>query len=252
MKKIFLLLTLMLLFTACGKRGPLVPPEALVPAPIKDLSVEQKGDSFLVCWSGPGKQEWGGPLDSLAGFRVFRRIVLPPSEDCEECPTAYRTVKTVDPEYLQDVRRSGSRFCFFDGDLSDGTTYQYKAISFQKDGAVSHDSNKARGKKASPPAPPQLTAVSTPDGVTLQWKPVMVPPGGELEGYAVYRKQAEEVMPLTPLALIPADAARFADPHMEYGMRYLYGVRSVVRIDGERVESDLSNEVEGRFSFTEE
>jgi hypothetical protein len=35
-------------------------------------------------------------------------------------------------------------------------------------------------------------------------------------------------------------------------MRYLYGVRSVVRIDGERVESDLSNEVEGRFSFTEE
>jgi predicted small lipoprotein YifL len=251
MKKILFLLFVFLL-AACGKRGPLVPPEALVPASIKDLRVEQKGDRFLVCWSGPGKQEWGGPLDGLAGFRVFRRIVLPPDEDCEECPTAYRRVKTVDPEYLQDVRRSGSLFCFLDGDLNDGTTYQYKTVSFQKDGAVSHDSNKARRKKTSPPAPPLLIAVATPDGVALQWKPGSVPPGGALEGYAVYRKQVEQVMPLTPIAQVPADAARFTDPHMEYGMKYLYGVRSVARIDGERVESDLSNEVEGKFSLSEE
>lgn len=251
MNKLFFL-TLVFLTAACGKRGPLVPPEALVPAPIKDLSVEQKGERFLVCWSAPGKQEWGGPLDGLAGFRVFKRIVLPPDQDCEECPTAYRTVKSVDPEYLQDVRRSGSRFCYFDGDLSDGTTYQYKAVSFQKDGAVSRDSNKARRKKTPPPAPPQLTAVLTPDGVTLQWKKSPHPADGVLEGYAVYRKQAEELMPLMPIALLPADAAEFADPHMEYGMRYRYGVRSVARIDGERVESDLSNEVEGRSSLPEE
>ena len=251
MKKILFLLMVFLL-AACGKRGPLVPPEALVPAPIKDLRVEQKGDRFLVCWSGPGKQEWGGPLNGLAGFRVFRREVLPPDEDCEECPTAYRPVKTVDPDYLQDVRRSGSLFCFPDGDLTDGTTYQYKAVSFQKDGAASRDSNKARRKKTPPPAPPVLTAVSIPDSVALQWKPGTLPPGGALEGFSVYRKQVGEIMPQTPIAQVPADAARFADPHMEHGVTYLYGVRSVAKIDGEKVESDLSNEVEGKFSLSEE
>jgi predicted small lipoprotein YifL len=251
MKKI-LFLMLVFLLAACGKRGPLVPPEALVPAPIKDMRVEQKGNRFLVCWSGPGKQEWGGPLVGLAGFRVFRREVLPPAEDCEECPTAYRPVKTVDPEYLQDVRRSGSLFCFLDGDLTDGTTYQYKAVSVQKDGALSRDSNKARRKKTPPPSPPALSAVPTPDGVALQLKAGTVPPGGTLEGYSVYRKQTGEIMPMNPIALIPADAARFADPHMEHGVKYFYGVRSVARIDGERVESELSNEVEGKFSLTEE
>lgn len=251
MKKILFLLMVFLL-AACGKRGPLVPPEALVPAPIKDIRVEQKGDRFLVCWSGPGKQEWGGPLNGLAGFRVFRREVLPPDEDCEECPTAYRRVKTVDPDYLQDVRRNGSLFCFLDGDLSNGTTYQYKAVSFQKDGAVSRDSTKARRKKTPAPAPPLLTAVSTQDGVTLQWKPGTVPPGGTQEGFSIYRKLVDEIMPLSPIAYVPADAARFADPRMEHGVKYLYGVRSVAMIDGERVESDLSNEVEGRFSLSTE
>lgn len=251
MKKILFLLIVVLL-AACGKRGPLIPPEALVPAAITDLRVDQQGNRFLICWTPPGSQEWGGPLPDLAGFQVFRREVLPPGEDCEECPTAYRQVKTVDPDYLQDVRRSGSRFCFPDSDVSVGTTYQYKAVSFQKDGAVSRDSNKARRKKTHPPAPPLLTAVATPDGVTLRWKPAAIPPGGLLEGYAVYRKQAGEVMPVMPSALLAADAAHFADPHMEHGVQYLYGVRSIASIDGERVESELSNEVEGKFSLTEE
>jgi predicted small lipoprotein YifL len=251
MKKI-LFLILVFLLAACGKRGPLVPPEALVPSPIKDLRVEQKGNRFQVCWSPPARQEWGGPLDGLAGFRVFRREVLPPAEDCEECPTAYRTVKTVDPDYLQDVRRSGSLFCFLDGDLADGTTYQYKAVSFQKDGVASRDSNKVRRKKIPPPAPPELSAVSIPDGVRLRIKPGALPPAGELEGFTVYRKQVAEVMPLNPIALVTADAASFADPQMEHGVKYLYGVRSLAKIDGERVESDLSNEVEGMFSLSAE
>ncbi|MDD3295199.1 MAG: lipoprotein [Geobacteraceae bacterium] len=249
-KALFLFLVLFL--SACGKRGPLVPPEALVPAPIKDLRVEQKGAGFLVCWSGPGKQEWGGPLDGLAGFRVFRRIVLPPDQDCEGCPSAYRIVKTVDPEYLQDVRRSGSLYCFFDRDLTGGTTYQYKAVSLQKDGAISRDSNRARKRFSSPPMPPQLALEPAPEGVTLRWQPGPLPTGAVLEGFSVYRKRAEGMMPLNPVVLVLPDADGFSDFRMEHGVKYLYAVRSVVRVDGELVESELSNEVEGRFSLTEE
>jgi len=240
------------LIAACGKRGPLVAPEALVPAPIKDLRVEQKGNRFQLCWSAPGKEEWGGPLKDLAGFRVFRRDVLPPDEDCETCPSAYRQVKTVDPEYLQDVLRYGSLYCFFDTELKDGKSYQYKVISVDAKGAASQDSNKVRRKKALPVPPPELSALPAPRGVLLQWKQPALPAGGTLEGFAVYRRQeGEAFMPLSPLTVVKADASGFEDPAMEHGMPYRYAVRAVALFDGERVESDLSNEAEGKFSLSE-
>lgn len=252
MKKLLILLPLILMLAACGKRGPLVAPEALVPAPIKDLGVEQKGNRFQVCWSAPGKEEWGGPLKDLAGFRVFRREVLPPDEDCETCPSAYRQVKTVDPEYLQDVLRYGSLYCFFDTELRDGKSYQYKVISVDAEGAASQDSNKVRRKKALPVPPPELSAVPAPRGVMIQWRQGALPPGGTLEGFAVYRVQAgEEFMPLAPMTVVKGDATGFEDPAMEHGMLYRYAVRTVAVFEGEKVESDLSNEVEGKFSLSE-
>lgn len=251
MKKLFLLIGIALLLSACGKRGPLVAPEALVPASINDLRVEQKGNRFLVCWSRPGKEEWGGPIESLAGFRVFRRDVLPPDRDCEECPNIYRSIKLVDPEYLEDVLRFGSRYCFFDGDLVDGKTYQYKVVSFEKDGATSKDSNKARRMKAVAPAPPHISAVPTPDGVTLRWDTPVTAPESPLEGFAIYRKQANQVMPLSPLAIVKADVTQFADPHMEHGVEYFYAVRSITKTGSDLVEGILSNEVKGKFSLSE-
>jgi len=59
-------------------------------------------------------------------------------------------------------------------------------------------------------------------------------------------------MPLNPVVLVLPDADGFSDLRMEHGVKYLYAVRSVARVEGELVESDLSNEVEGRFSLTEE
>jgi predicted small lipoprotein YifL len=251
MKKYCLWIGIALLLTACGKRGPLVAPEALVPAAINDLQVEQKGNRFLVCWSRPGKEEWGGPLENLAGFRVLRRDVLPLDQDCEECPNAYRQVKLVDPEYLGDVLQFGSRYCLFDSELLNGKTYQYKVVSFQQDGATSKSSNKVRRSKVVPPAPPAISAQQTPDGVTLQWKPPALPPNVALEGFSIYRKQANGVMPLSPFAIVKSDATTFADPHMEHGVLYFYAVRTLVKIGSDLVESDLSNEAEGKFSLSE-
>jgi predicted small lipoprotein YifL len=251
MKKYCLWIGIALLLTACGKRGPLVAPEALVPAAINDLQVEQKGNRFLVCWSRPGKEEWGGTLEDLAGFRVLRRDVLPPDQDCEECPNAYRQVKLIDPEYLGDVLQFGSRYCLFDSELLNGKAYQYKVVSFEKDGATSKSSNKVRRSKVLPPAPPEVSAQQTPDGVTLQWKLPALPPDVALEGFSIYRKQASGVMPLSPFAIVKSDATTFADPHMEHGVLYFYAVRTLAKSGPDLVESDLSNEVEGKFSLSE-
>lgn len=251
MKKYCLLIGLFLLVTACGKRGPLVAPEALVPAAITDVKVEQKGNRFLVCWSRPGKEEWGGSLENLAGFQVLRRDVLPPDQDCEECPNAYRQVKLIDPEFLQDVLQFGSRYCMFDSDLLDGKTYQYKVVSFEKDGSTSKGSNPARRTKLVSPQPPVLSTIKTAESVILQWKTPAAVPAESLAGFSVYRKQANEIMPLTPIAILKADSTSFADPAMEHGVLYLYAVRTMAEIGPDLVESDLSNLVEGKFSLSE-
>ncbi|MRR55851.1 MAG: fibronectin type III domain-containing protein [Deltaproteobacteria bacterium] len=251
MNKYCIWIGVVLLLAACGKRGPLVAPEALVPAAITDLQVEQKGNRFLVCWSRPGKEEWGGSLEDLAGFKVLRRDVLPPDQDCEECPNAYRQVKLIDPEYLQDVLQFGSRYCMFDSDLLINKTYQYKVVSFEKDGATSKGSNPARRTKLLPPKPPLLSAVKTPESVILHWKTPAEIPAESLAGFSVYRKEANEVMPLTPIARLTADSTSFADPAMEHGVLYFYAVRTLAEVGPDLVESDLSNLVEGKFSLSE-
>ncbi len=251
MKKYCFWIGIVLLLAACGKRGPLILPEALVPAAINDLHVEQKGNRFLVCWSRPGKEAWGGSLENLAGFRVFRRDVLPPDQDCEECPNAYHQVKLIDPEYLQDVLQIGSRYCLFDSELQDGKTYQYKVVSFENDGATSKSSNKVRKTKLVPPTAPVLSATKTTDSIVLQWKIPSLPPGESLEGFSIYRKQGKELMPLSPIATLKADSTSFTDPHMEHGVLYNYAVRTIAKIGSDLVESDLSNVVEGKFSLDE-
>jgi predicted small lipoprotein YifL len=252
MKKTLFLMGIFFLLAACGKKGPLIPPEAFVPAPVADLKTEQKGNGFLVCWSPPGREESGRPLRNLGGFRVFKREVLPPDEDCEECPTAYRLLRTVDPEYLQDVRRSGNRYCFTDSDLVLGKTYQYKVVSLEKDGAASRDSNKARRKYLPFPEAPKLRAESSPTGVLLEWTTPPQPKNGTLAGYNIYRRQTGEPTPLFAMNEKPVQGNRFEDLALEAGAHYLYVVRAVMKLDGEVVESGPSNEVAGTLGLPED
>ena len=241
----------LLMVAACGRKGPLVPPEALVPAPIADLRVEQKGRELLVSWSRPSAEEGGGALKDLAGFQLFRREVLPPGEDCEECPTAYRLIKIVDLEYPQGIVAAGNRYLFFDSEPVEGKTYRYKALSLKKDGAVSRASNQAGRKKVAPPLPPVLKGTSSELGVILEWKGIAPPASGRIEGYNIYRKQSGDTVFLSPLTSTPVRETTYEDKQLEWGKRYDYAVRTVAMVDGETVESALSNAVQGALADTD-
>lgn len=230
------------LLAACGKKGPLIPPEAFAPGAVATLAVDQKEDRFFVSWTAPASDAGGRPLKDLAGFRLYRREVLPPNEDCEECPTAYRLVKTVDLEYLQNVKLYGTRYVFTDGGLENGKTYQYKVIAFRKDGSESAASNRARRKKVAAPPAPRLAATSTPSGVVLQWE-LPQPPGAGFVGYSLYRRRGDDFGTLVLLTPIPVKEPRFEDQRLERGVTYVYAVREVVEVDGQLVEGEVSNEV---------
>jgi predicted small lipoprotein YifL len=252
MNKLLFCIVTFLCLAACGKKGPLVPPEALAPSPVKDLTARQEGDRFVLCMTPPSRNDAGRPLKNLAGLRVMKREVLPPDVDCEECTGAYRLFMTVDMEYPVHVRRFGNLYCLDDTDLQRGKTYQYKAASYQADGTVSRDSNKVRLKFLAPPAAPVLRAVSSTTGVTLEWTAPPPPESGVLVGYNIYRSESSESMPVFPANAKPVSGLNYEDKSLEFGVNYFYTVRSVAEVEGELVESRASNKVSGKLKLDED
>ncbi|HEX2770269.1 MAG TPA: lipoprotein [Geobacteraceae bacterium] len=248
MQRILMITVLALLLAGCGRKGKLFPPEALRPAPVNDLQIAQKGERFQVSWSQPAHGEGGRPIKDLAGFHLFKREVLPPAEDCESCADAYKPLKIVDLAYLQDVRRVGGRLFLSDADVETGKTYQYKLLSFQKDGTPSRDSNKARRKKVPLPAPPRLKAVFSPTGVLLQWEGGVLPANSKVMGYNLYRLRADALPPLVPVNAAPMPGSDYDDPRLERGVTYTYTVRTVAEMEGVKVESEPSNEAKGTLA----
>jgi predicted small lipoprotein YifL len=246
-----ILLAAPLVITGCGKKGPLIPPEALAPAPVSDLAVAQKGAKFEVSWTAPSKQEGGAPLRDLAGFLLFRRIVLPAAQDCEECPTAYDHPARLDLDYLQGVvTRIGNRFILADRDIQNGQTYQYKLRSYTEDGIESKDSNKSRRIDVLPPAPPVVEALSSANGVVVAFV-APPPPEGSLVGYNIYRAKSGTPIPLIPLNSAPIMAKAFEDKEILPGVKYSYAVTTVANVKGEVVESTPSKVVEGAMTERE-
>jgi predicted small lipoprotein YifL len=245
LKSLLLLLVLLATLSGCGKRGALVPPEALVPAPINDLAATQRGNFLQVSWTAPTKLEGGGHLKDLAGFILFRRVVLPTNQDCDTCPGAYAERARIGLDYLKDVTRSGNRYLFDDYDLKADQTYQYKVRSFSAEGTESRDSNRARRSVVIPPLPPVLEAASSPSSVVLSF--VAIPPEqGKLVGYNIYRSQTGQPLPFTPLNLKPVPANIYEDKTPLIGVHYSYSVRAVAELPGgESVESAPSNVAEG-------
>jgi predicted small lipoprotein YifL len=250
MQRTLILFLISLVLVACGKKGPLVPPEALVPAAITDLAVAQQGEYFQLSWSGPARLAGGGRLTDLAGFELFRREVLPAAEDCEQCPSAYSLLRAVDLEYLRDAERLGSRFFVHDNGVATGKTYQYKIISREKDGTPSRGSNKVRRQKVPPPLPPVLQAISSPTGINLEF--VAIPAeGGTIIGYNIYRSRNSETLSSLPLNEQPVAGNTYEDLRVQRGSGYRYIARTVARIAGETVESGPSNEVIGSLTEPE-
>jgi predicted small lipoprotein YifL len=251
MRRILIIAVLALLLAGCGRKGKLISPEALRPAPVSDLQIGQRGESFQVSWSQPTEGEGKKPIKDLAGFHLFKREVLPPEEDCESCADAYKSLKIVDLKYLQDVRQVGGRLFFNDSDVVTGKTYQYKLLSFQKNGTPSRDSNKARCKKLLPLAPPQLKAVSSPTGVILHWEGGALPANSKVIGYNLYRSRGDALLPLLPTNKAPMPGSDYEDWHLEQGVAYTYIVRAVADMDGVKIESEPSNAVKGMLAEPE-
>ena len=241
-----ILLVVLSFCAACGKKGPLIPPDGFAPAPVSALQVIQQGESFRISWLAPEQDLRSPGPSALAGFRLYRREVRSPNDECPTCGADDLLIRTVELEYLQDVVRAGNLVVVVDGDIKLGKSYQYQVTAFEKSGAENRDSGRVKRKKVPPPPAPLVQLGEVPAGMMLEWAPVQVGTG-TLSGYNVYRLRPAERYAFRPLTPAPLAETRYEDLRMEPETVYRYQVRAVAVVDGETVESDPSPQAEGKF-----
>lgn len=233
-------LCIFLFAAGCGRKGDLIPPEAIVPPPVTDLRVVQRGEPFELSWTMPGTGRSGV---EAARFRVMRREVLPPGEDCPTCP--YRQVGEVDLDGPGATGRRGNVVHFRDSRVSAGTTYQYVVVSIDRDGVPSPPSNAVRKKKLPPPPPSPLRVEATASELLLSWGFEPLPENALLIGYHVYRKSNGG--PYVRLTPNPVANFRYRDLTVQPQIEYRYMVRAVSELEGQVIESAPSGEAGGRI-----
>lgn len=231
LRRAALLLTSLLFFCGCGKKGPLVPPGALVPPAAASLRAEQKGLSVRLSWIVPPEAAAG------LSFKVLRREATA-SDLCDDCPSVWRPVAAAGGE-----PSPSGRFSLFDTDAAVGKTYRYRVVPVGRDGVEGPLSASTPVSMVPPPPAPVIAAEPTAAGVKLSFYGVRPPRHATVAGVVVYRWAKGERPAETPLTS-RTTAESFMDITARPGIVYCYAVRSIALVDNQRIESDLSNIVE--------
>jgi hypothetical protein len=132
------LAALMVLVSACGKKGPPTPLSYVAPPVVADLQISCEDNMMTLQWPIP---EWEGTDENaLAGFYVYRSQIALSDTGCEDCPVRFK--KTADIRfdnnkskgtYAEPVEK-GFRYSFkvsayidsgYEGEKSDVATIDY-------------------------------------------------------------------------------------------------------------------------------
>lgn len=250
MNRIVILLIFISSLAGCGRKGDLIPPEALVPASVTQLQVEQQGTDLRLSWQGPAREQSGRPLRDLAGFRLLRRDLAADGSGCASCPDSWQLLANVDPDLPGETKRSGATFIHFDRERPLGSASQYRLVAFSKSGGVSLPVT-SPVKRVQPPVPaPAISASLLKDGIAIAFN-FSAPAGTKLLGYRLYRRQADEAAALLPLTAAPITTTTWEDRQLQYDRRYRYSATALVESGGEQVESFPAAEVELHFTLQE-
>jgi len=221
-------------------------PEIVAPQAIKDLKAKAEGKGIRVSFSIPTKNTDGSFLIDLRGFKILRSI-RKLAEGCESCPR--RFIPLIDIEYQQpsvQVPIKGEKKEFRDTNLSYGTEYQYKVLSYNSHEDLSGDSNVAKAFWDIPPSVPQSLNGEAGNGtVKLSWEQVNNLSDGSLSPepilYNCYRAEEEKQFPFKPVNEKPIETTSYQDGQLKNDQKYLYQLHAVRKVGDGWVESEGSS-----------
>lgn len=236
-------LSLTTLLPACGKKGPVRPRLASLPAAPAELVILQQGESFLLSWPIPELNQDGSAAEDLSRFRIYRMIYAA-ADGCPTCRDPEELVADIDPLYPAPAIRTGKRLHWRDEAVAPGTGHAYLVVPAT---AGRHEGGAVAGHRtyvAPPPPPAGLKAEATDRQVRLSWNAsTELPAGQELLGYNLYRRGQQDGYPPLPLNARPLIDSRLTDLIAEGGKTVAYRVSSVVRTGEAEVESAPSAEI---------
>jgi hypothetical protein len=219
--------------TGCGKKGPPVSLDRIVPKALTDVRASVREGRVLLQWTVPDKNTDGSDLLNLAAFKVLRGYV---EEGCEGCPERVVPVAEVGLISGESHWREANRVFWTDTRLEPGKKYLYRVLAVNRRGHFSEASNKVEVQWDNPPPPPEHVDATAGDGmVELQWSPVK-----GAAGYNVYRSQKGDAFPVDPVNPNPIENTHYRDTGVVNDREYRYAVRGVRRAGETQIEGGNS------------
>ncbi|HEX9080527.1 MAG TPA: hypothetical protein VF795_13110 [Desulfuromonadaceae bacterium] len=248
MRRLLLAFLIALSASACGKKGPLIYPDLLVPEAPKEVTLWQSGLGMKFSFFLPQKDRAGRPLTDLAGVKVMKRETIPAQEEvCPACTSAFRLFRTLYVDFRDEgaARRYGNLMVVLDSDVTLARNYTYTIVPFTKDGVDGQGSAPVTATMVEPPPEPSLRVIPTVTDIRLEFGG-RTPAAGTFMGYNIYRAVKGEPLPFLPLNKEPVRGKSYTDSGLDRYLTYRYAARTVVRLPtGEKVESGLSNQEDG-------
>ena len=231
-----LLLILLVILPACGKKGPVRPLLKAEPAAPGNPEARQIGAAILLYANLPERNLDGTPLTDLSELRVYRRETA--GGVCTSCDESTELWRSVDPV---SAAREGTRLIIRDEEVRPGYGYRYRLVPVTSRGITGTSVALARQLHPFPPAPKELTATAFDRLVRLQWsESPEVAPGWKPLGCNLFRTSGTAPFGLAPLTTKPVQGGRYDDFGPQNGTLYRYQLRCQAEQGGVIVDSPPS------------
>lgn len=223
------IVVLLLPLTACGKKGPPLPPIRVIPIQINDLSLRQQGSLMMLDMAYPTTTMAGTALGGIDAVELW--VLTKPLGPDGEAPEAEPPEFVAGAEELMTLRGSelqsaivGSRIQIrLPLEMPEQETGDIFAVRTLKGEETSSFSNRVALVATEPPtSPSRLTAEATARGVRIGWEYEE-----EAEGFQIFRREATERGYGAPVRREDGDARETLDRTAQFGKRYIYTVRTV-------------------------
>lgn len=228
----------LLTLSACGKKGPVRPKLETLPGAPEQVTLQQQGKLFLLCWSIPAADQ-DSSANNLAGYNI-KRLDYDGAEGCPTCRDPQLVIAEIDIRYPDPAQRIGNRLYWRDLDIRPGSGYRYAIVPLTS-GGIEAPATTIHLTVQQPPPSPKALQVEAGDGeVKVQWTAPALPAGMELVGYNLYRRQAKYSFPIVPVNAEPLEITKLLDRGLDNGRAYEYRVSVLVKTGDQVIESMAS------------
>jgi len=231
-----LLLILLIVLPACGKKGPVRPLLKAEPAAPGNPETRQIGGAIFLYVDIPERNLDGTLLMDLSELRIFRRETA--GGVCADCDEPTELWRSIDPVNLP---HDGQRLVIRDDDVRPGYGYRYRLVPVTSQGLTGAAVSLARQLHPFPPAPQELRATPFDRLVRLQWSESSdLAPGWTSPGCNLFRTTGEAPFGVVPLTASPIKGGRYDDLGPVNGTLYRYQLRCLAEQGGTIVDSPPS------------